>query len=104
MIALFNFNFFSSSTPVQTFGTVVNNSMSGIRQFTPDEVPLALIRPAAASRPSKYRNLYGSSPLTASFGVLPLESSPCEGYVISPSGTLNENDEQKIINKCQLLG
>jgi len=51
MIALFNFNFFSSSTPVQTFGTVVNNSMSGIRQFTPDEVPLALIRPAAASRP-----------------------------------------------------
>lgn len=78
--------------------------MSGIRQFTPEDGQFSLIRPAAASRPSKYRNLYGLSPLTSSFGVLPLENSPSEGYVISPSGTLMENSDQKLIVKRQLLG
>lgn len=95
----------NSSTPVQTLGLIVNNSMSGIRQFTPDESQFSLLRaPAAASKPNKYRNLYGLSPLSPSFGVLPLDSSPAEGYVISPSGTLPENDDQKIIPKRQLLG
>ncbi|XP_065212104.1 cell division cycle protein 27 homolog isoform X2 [Planococcus citri] len=98
------FNSNNSSTPVQTLGLIVNNSMSGIRQFTPDESQFSLLRaPAAVSKPNKYRNLYGLSPLSPSFGVLPLDSSPAEGYVISPSGTLPENDDQKIIPKRQLL-
>lgn len=78
--------------------------MSGIRQFTPEDGQYSLLRPTAASKPSKYRNLYGLSPLTASFGVLPLETSPSESYVISPTGTLTENSDQKIIAKRQLLG
>lgn len=95
---------FCSSTPVQTLGIISCNSMSGIRQFTPEEGQYSLLRPTAASKPSKYRNLYGLSPLTASFGVLPLETSPSESYVISPTGTLTENSDQKIIAKRQLLG
>ena len=94
---------FCSSTPVQTLGTISCNSMSGIRQFTPEEGQYSLLRPTAASKPSKYRNLYGLSPLTASFGVLPLETSPSESYVISPTA-LTENSDQKIIAKRQLLG
>ncbi len=78
--------------------------MSGIRQFTPEDGQYSLLRPAAASKPSKYRNLYGLSPLTASFGVLPLESSPADGYVISPTGNLTENSEQKLIVKRQIMG
>lgn len=78
--------------------------MSGIRQFTPEDGQYSLLRPAAASKPSKYRNLYGLSPLTASFGVLPLETSPSEGYVISPSGTIMESSDQKVIVKRSMLG
>lgn len=76
--------------------------MSGIRQFTPEDGQFSVARPPAASKPSKYRNLYGLSPLSASFGVLPLELSPGENF--SPSGTFAENDDQKLLPKRQLLG
>lgn len=91
-----------SSTPVQSLGLIVSNSMSGIRQFTPEDGQFSIPRPPVVAKPSKYRNLYGLSPLSASFGVLPLETSPGEGYVFSPGGALTENEDQKIITKRPL--
>lgn len=105
MIFFWNRNFRScSSTPVQTIGIISNNSMSGIRQFTPDDGQYPLLRSTTTSKPPKLRNLYGVSPLTASFGVLPLESSPADSFVLSPTVNLVENSDQKLIPKRQLLG
>ncbi|XP_014248268.1 cell division cycle protein 27 homolog [Cimex lectularius] len=93
------------STPIQVVN-MGNLCMSGIRAFSPESpLPIPLPPVTRPKRAIRYRNIFPSSlsPLTPSFGVIPLDLSPCNDNFISPVNTLSEVNEQKVIPKRQLL-
>lgn len=89
-----------NSTPIQ----MVNMStlcMSGVRALSPDMTPLA---PSRIKRPLRYNGVItGSfSPITPSFGVIPLDFiNECDS-LNSPINTLTEANDQKGFAKRML--
>lgn len=95
----------SNSTPVQVVN-MANTCMSGVRAFTPEVSPLPLPVVARPKRAIRYRGLFAGtlSPLTPSFGVIPLDfSSTGSESFPSPMNTLTEANDQKVLVKRQLL-
>ncbi|XP_021937878.1 cell division cycle protein 27 homolog isoform X2 [Zootermopsis nevadensis] len=111
-----------SSTPVQLLNCF-NTAPSSVRVFTPEESPLAnplnaghssiAPLPSPRGKPLRFRSIFsgGISPLTPSFGVLPLDSpSFCDSLQMAylsptlvPSTTLTEANDQKSLAKRQLI-
>uniref|UniRef100_A0A1B6CA75 Cell division cycle protein 27 homolog n=1 Tax=Clastoptera arizonana TaxID=38151 RepID=A0A1B6CA75_9HEMI len=96
-----------NSTPVQ-MTNILNGNMvqSGIKPFTPDEKLISM--PLAPAKPNRLRNVIAGplSPITPSFGVLPLDSSSPNEMFLSPilsQPTLTESNDQKGLGKRTFL-
>ncbi|XP_046659602.1 cell division cycle protein 27 homolog [Homalodisca vitripennis] len=98
-------------TPVQLGNILTANSLhcSGIRAFSPDDSPMMPLRSA---KTSGFRKIFSGSatPLTPSFGVMPLvDWSPQDLYPSplpqfhSSNTTLTEANDQKSLTKRQLI-
>ncbi|PSN43924.1 Cell division cycle protein 27 [Blattella germanica] len=107
-----------SSTPIQLLNCF-NTAPPSVRVFTPEENPLVnplnaghsgiAPLPSTRGKPLRFRGIFSGniSPMTPSFGVLPLEnSSPCDSLQMAylsptlvPSATLTEANDQKSLAK-----
>ncbi|KOX68019.1 Cell division cycle protein 27 like protein [Melipona quadrifasciata] len=97
-------------TPAQmtTASTIINSVGSGIRLYSADESPQSLPThynncPSISPRAKlpRYRSMFNNtmSPLTPSFGILPLESNTPEPTVLPSHTTLTEANDQKSLAK-----
>ncbi|XP_069701622.1 cell division cycle protein 27 homolog isoform X2 [Periplaneta americana] len=112
-----------SSTPIHLLNCF-NTTPPNVRMFTPDESPVATplnigppgiapLAPSIRGKSSRYYSIFSGaiSPLSPSFGVLPLESpSFCDSLQMAylsptllPSTTLTEANDQKSLAKRQLI-
>lgn len=100
----------SYSTPAQmtTASTIINGVGSGVRLYSADESPQSLPThynncPSISPRAKlpRYRSMFNNtmSPLTPSFGILPLESNTPEPTVLPSHTTLTEANDQKSLAK-----
>ncbi|CAG2063428.1 unnamed protein product, partial [Timema podura] len=110
------------STPIHVLN-FFNSTGPNVRGFNLDESPLANTLNSTGigtfsstrSRPTKFRSVFGgfNTPLTPSFGILPLDSTFSNDSVqlqmaflspaVVPSATLTEANDQKSIAKRQLI-
>lgn len=99
------------STPVQTTtATIINNVAPSVRLYSsvedsPQSIPTHYIHPSSISPRAKlprYRSMFSNSlsPLTPTFGILPLESNTPEPTVLPSHTTLTEANDQKSLAKC----
>ncbi|XP_075225634.1 cell division cycle protein 27 isoform X2 [Lycorma delicatula] len=107
----------STPVPMQNILSSSTNIVSGIRPFSPEDNSLPLSSMPLSNyrtkpNPQIYRNIWGGiiSPLTPSFGVVPLDSvsSPSDIFlspapVTLPPTTLTEANDQKGLAKRQLI-
>lgn len=101
----------TNSTPVQTTTTtIITNVAPNVRLYSsieesPQNIPTHYIHPSSISPRAKhprYRSMFSNSmsPLTPSFGILPLESNTPEPTVLPSHTTLTEANDQKSLAKC----
>ncbi|XP_054285805.1 cell division cycle protein 27 homolog isoform X1 [Macrosteles quadrilineatus] len=99
-------------TPIQIENILTSNKIecSGIRPFSPDDSPMLPLRSAKTSGFRKAFSGSSVSPLTPSFGVMPLvDWSPQDVYpsplpvFFATNSTLTDANEQKTLAKRQLI-
>ncbi|KAK2588331.1 hypothetical protein KPH14_004348 [Odynerus spinipes] len=101
----------TNSTPVQTTTTtIMNNVAPSVRLYSsieesPQSISTHYSHPPSISPRAKlprYRSMFSNSmsPLTPSFGILPLESNTPEPTVLPSHTTLTEANDQKSLAKC----
>lgn len=103
------FVFYSTPAQITMTSTIINGVGPGIRLYSPvDESPQSLPThynncPSISPRAKlpRYRSMFNNtmSPLTPSFGILPLESNTPEPTVLPSHTTLTEANDQKSLAK-----
>ncbi|KAI4472840.1 hypothetical protein M0802_016479, partial [Mischocyttarus mexicanus] len=93
-----------------TTATIITNVAPNVRLYSsieesPQNIPTHYIHPSSISpraKHSRYRSMFNNSlsPLTPSFGILPLESNTPEPTVLPSHTTLTEANDQKSLAKC----
>lgn len=94
-------------TPAQN--NIVNSTIQGMRLYSgiddsPQPVPIHYTNPSTISprgKPARFRSMFSHSfsPLTPSFGILPLESNTPEPNSLTSHVTLTEANDQKSLAK-----
>lgn len=103
------FVFYSTPAQITMTSTIINGVGPGVRLYSPvDESPQSLPThynncPSISPRAKlpRYRSMFNNtmSPLTPSFGILPLESNTPEPTVLPSHTTLTEANDQKSLAK-----